>query len=195
MDKNAVISFFDECASNWDNNMIKNSEVISKILDIAEIKSGANVLDVACGTGVLFKDYISRGVRSLTAIDISGEMVKIAKAKFPDIDVIEGDAESYQFKTKFDSIVIYNAFPHFVNDNQLFENLSQHLSASGRLTVAHGMSREAILACHKNKAKPVSKELMTAKELAEKMRLFVNVDTVISNSQMYVVSGSTPVSL
>lgn len=42
------------------------------------------------------------------------------------------------FSELFDSIVIYNAFPHFVNRKLLFENLSKLVKTGARITVAHG---------------------------------------------------------
>lgn len=189
MDKNEISSFFDKFAGSWDKNQVRNEEVIEKILCIAGIKSGVNVLDVACGTGILFGDYYKRNVSSVTAIDISENMVRLAKQKFPEADVICGDAETYKLGKEFDSIVIYNAFPHFVNDKMLIENLSSQLSNGGRLTIAHGCSREEIIECHKESANHVSVDLITAEELAGKMNKCVCVDTVISDSQMYAVSG------
>lgn len=35
-----------------------------------------DVLDIACGTGVLFPDYLKRGEESLTAFGLSPEMTK-----------------------------------------------------------------------------------------------------------------------
>ena len=190
MDKKSVEAFFDACASSWDAEMIRNDDVISCILDIAGVKDGAKVLDVGCGTGVLFNDYLKRNVQSLTAVDISSEMVNIAVRKFPNIKVICGDAENYSFNEKFDCIVVYNAFPHFVDEYALFDNLTKHLNNSGRLTVAHGMSREAITMCHKGKANSISKLLPEADSLSEKLSEFINVDIMISDSEKYVVSGS-----
>ena len=54
MQKKDVIAFFDRCAANWDAEMIKNDEIIEKILDNAEVAEGMDILDVACGTGVMF---------------------------------------------------------------------------------------------------------------------------------------------
>ena len=54
--------------------MIRSAAIIGKILDGAGVAAGKDVLDVACGTGVLFPDYLQRQVGSLTAIDISPEM-------------------------------------------------------------------------------------------------------------------------
>ncbi len=189
MDKNSVITFFNERAPEWDDELIRNDGVINTILDIAGVNEKSSVLDVACGTGVLFDDYLKRNVSSIDAIDISSEMVKSAKVKYPEINVICGDAEEYCFNKEFDCIVIFNAFPHFINERKLFENLTLFLKRSGRLTVAHGMSREAILKCHSGNASHVSKELPPISSLAQFMRSFVEVDVIISNDEMYVISG------
>ena len=71
MNKEDVVKFFDHCAPQWDADMIRDNEIIGKILDLGNVTAGADVLDVACGTGVLFPDYMARGVGSLTGIDIS----------------------------------------------------------------------------------------------------------------------------
>ena len=54
MEKKDVIEFFDRCAPTWDAEMMKDDEIIGAILDNAEVGEGMDVLDVACGTGVLF---------------------------------------------------------------------------------------------------------------------------------------------
>lgn len=189
MDKKSIQSFFDFRAATWDESCVKNEAVISKILDIAQITKGVAVLDVACGTGILFDEYLAKSVSKLTAIDISSEMTRIARSKYPQIEIICGDAEVYSFSSSFDRIVIHNAFPHFVNERRLLENLTKHLKTDGRLTVAHSASREEIIACHAGKAEDVSRELPTANELADTMSEFLSVDKVISNSEMYLVSG------
>jgi demethylmenaquinone methyltransferase/2-methoxy-6-polyprenyl-1,4-benzoquinol methylase len=65
-----IVEFFDRLAPQWDADMIRNDEVINKILDNANVTEGKSVLDVACGTGVLIPDYLERKVSSVTAIDI-----------------------------------------------------------------------------------------------------------------------------
>ena len=79
MEKKDVIAFFDRCAASWDADMIKSDVKIGKILDNAEVGAGMDVLDVACGTGVMFDYYLQRGVASVTGIDIAPEMAKIAE--------------------------------------------------------------------------------------------------------------------
>lgn len=189
MNKEAVISFFDNYAASWDSNIKRNEAVISKILDLAGIEKGKSVLDVACGTGVLLGDYFKRAASSVTAIDISSKMVEIAQKKYPKAQIICGDAQTFAFEKDFDCIVIYNAFPHFTDEGKLFENLSKHLKSGARLTIAHGASREEIIKCHQGAANHISKELVTAEELKEKMNEYICVDSVISDEEMYLVSG------
>ena len=109
MNKQDIIEFFDRAASTWDAEMIKNDCVIEKILDNAEIEEGQDILDVACGTGVMFPYYLQRGVSSVTGVDISSEMSKIAESKFagnPKVQVICADVEAGKFQKKFDRIVV-----------------------------------------------------------------------------------------
>ena len=192
MEKKDIIAFFDRCAPTWDAEMIKSDVKIGKILDNAEVGGGMDVLDVACGTGVLFDYYLERGVASVTGIDISPEMAKIAAEKYAgesSVQVICGDVEEYAFDRKFDRIVVYNAFPHFPYPKRLIKILAGLLKEDGRLTVAHGMSREAIDGHHSGAASKVSNGLMAAESLKRIFDPHFDVEVVISNRHMYQVSG------
>ncbi len=57
MEKKDIIAFFDRCAPSWDAGMVKSDKIIGTILDNAEVGEGMDVLDVACGTGVMFDPY------------------------------------------------------------------------------------------------------------------------------------------
>ena len=186
-----VIAFFDRLAPGWDAEMIRNDEIIRTILDNAGVAAGKDILDVACGTGVLFPDYLKRNVASVTGIDISPKMAQIAKEKFPqpEITILCGDVETAEFGKRFDCIVVYNAFPHFPEPERLIARLSALLKPGGTLTVAHGMSREKIDAHHRGSASHVSNGLMSAEDLAEIFEKHLSVSTVISDENMYQVAG------
>ena len=147
------------------------------------------MLDVACGTGVLFPDYCSRGVTDLTAIDISSQMAQIAREKFPQAEVICGDVENHPFTRKFDRIMVYNAFPHFPDPENLIAVLSSLLNPGGTLTVAHGMSRAAIDHRHEGSASKVSVGLMSDDDLAAIFSKHLTVTVKISNDCMYQVTA------
>ncbi len=188
MEKKQIAEFFDRCAPWWDDDMIRNEEFIAAILNNGGIREGVHVLDVACGTGVLFPDYLKRGAASVTGIDLSPEMAKIAAAKFPQVKVLCGDVEETDFGRQFDCVMVYNAFPHFPDPEKLIETLAKLVRPGGKLSVAHGMSRAALTDHHK-RATAVSIDLIHERDLAAIFSKWFDVDVIISTDQMYQVSG------
>ena len=191
MDTKQIISFFNQYAPVWDANMVRNEEVLSTILDNAQVTAGKTVLDVATGTGVLIPDYLARGAASVTAVDISDEMIRIAKSKFQrdNLEFFCCDVFDLPCDLQYDCIVVYNAFPHFPDPSALIAHLTRLLKAGGTLTIAHGMSRQALAAHHSGAARAVSVELLHEDELAELMSPHLTVTVKISDHRMYQVCG------
>ena len=100
-----------------------------------------------------------------------------------------GDAEAFDFKDEFDCIVIYNAFPHFVDRDKLFKNLLKCLRTDGRITVAHGMGRDALIRHHSGSAKNVSTVLPEIEEMVRLMSKYFDVDVSISTDDIYIASA------
>lgn len=204
MDKRDIVAFFDRCAPQWDAEMIRNDEIIGGILDGAEVKEGKHILDVACGTGVLVPDYLKRDVATVTGIDISTEMIRIARGKYShekfaggdfsqkDLEKVKficGDVEEIVFGQQFDCIMIYNAFPHFPEPERLIHRLASFLKPEGTLTVAHGMSRAMIDRHHEGAASKVSLGLMHEDELVQIFEKDLEITVKISDDRMYQVTG------
>lgn len=189
--KEDVIAFFDMLAPSWDEAQIRDMKKINAILDYAKVNEGVDVLDVACGTGVLIPDYLDRNVNKVTAVDISSEMIKIAKQKCQDnrVAFFCFDIEEIRLPDLYDTCMVYNAFPHFANPASLIQCLANKLKMGGRLTIAHSMSRRQLDSHHAGPARKVSNGLMHEDELAKLFAAFFEVDVKISNEQMYVVSG------
>lgn len=191
MDKKEMKVFFDRLASNWDEDCYHDEAKINKILDYAGITAGVSVLDVACGTGVLFPYYLQRNVKQIVGVDISTEMIAEAAKKFDDprMKLISSDIESAVFDKKFDRCVIYSALPHFEDPAHLIRFLADNLLPGGRLTVAHSESRAIIDDRHLNHACSVSMGLLPEDELAKLFEPYFIVDVILSNDEMYIVSG------
>ncbi|MBQ3384711.1 MAG: class I SAM-dependent methyltransferase [Erysipelotrichaceae bacterium] len=190
--KNEVIAFFDRLSAGWDSHMVRNERAINRIIDNGRVRENMNVLDVACGTGVLIPDYLKRNVNSVTAIDISKGMTDIAAAKFADeekVEVVCGDVMEYCPDKKFDCIVVYNALPHFESPEELIKKLAGLLETDGCLTIAHGMSFARLSRHHDNVSEDVSNPLTTAWELADIMSRYLKVTVVVSDDEMYQVAG------
>lgn len=191
MNKKEIITFFDNCAPTWDQRMIRKEDIIKLILDNAKITAGEDILDVACGTGVLIPDYLNRKVGSATGIDISPRMIEIAKKKYqhPNIQLMCSDIETTTLPKKFDCIVVYNSFPHFPNPERLISLLSSHLKKGGRLTIAHSMNRERLIQHHSGAARNISIDLPSIEDLAAIFKKYLFLEIAISDDQMYQVVG------
>ena len=190
MNKQEITAFFDRCALQWDSHLVTDDNKLTAILDAADIRPGDTVLDVACGTGVLFPYYLARDVGGVTAVDISPEMVRIAAEKNhdPRVKIFCGDAETMPVTQQHDRCVVYNAFPHFSEPEQLVARLAVWVKPGGRLTVAHGMSLETLHRHHAG-ARHVSREMLTAGELAAVFAPWFSVDITVSDDEKYIVSG------
>ena len=186
-----IISYFDQASATWDQELVHDDQKINTILDYAQIHDNVRVLDVACGTGVLFPDYLARNVAQITGVDISSGMIAKAREKFQDprIELLCADVQFLSFDTPFDCCMVYNAVPHFQFPSLLLGCLAKDLRDGGRLTIAHGMSRRQLDQHHSGSAHAVSVGLMPEDELRRLMAPLFEVDVMVSNEQMYVVSG------
>lgn len=192
MEKQKVIEYFDQCAPTWDTICVPRPEVVEQILDNAKIQEGMRILDVACGTGVLFPYYLNRNAASITGVDISPKMVQCAREKFAScsrITLLCADVEELSFAEGFDFIMVHNAFPHFPDGKRLLRTLASFTNAHGRLTIAHSISRETINSRHEAQAQEVSVGLISAEELAGLFPADFDVDVILSNDVLYEVSG------
>lgn len=78
------------------------------VLDAAGVTTGNNVLDVACGTGVVAGEALGRvgPTGSVTGLDINPGMLAVAASIEPGISWIEGDARQLPFEDdEFDAVV------------------------------------------------------------------------------------------
>lgn len=191
MNKKEIIAFFNRQASEWDAHMIKSDRKINYILDAAGVYENGVVLDVACGTGVLFPYYLERNVAKIVGVDFSSEMVRIAVSKCcdPRVEVICGDIETIPVRIQCDCCVVYNAFPHFEEPVRLLGQLSKWIKPNGRLTIAHGMSLEALARHHEKRAQHVSRDMLTPQEMKKIASPWFDIDIEISDDEKYVVSG------
>lgn len=188
--KDNVARFFDSTAKDWDKINKPASEILEKIADIAGISENLSVLDVGCGTGVMFPFYLKRNVKSLTAVDVSEEMLRIAQKKFPgeSISFVQSDIVNFDDGKRYDCVITHNAFPHFLRQREATEKLKALTSPGGTLTVAHSISRENVLKCHEN-IPDISLELPEARTLADMFGEEFEAFTILSDEKCYIVSA------
>ncbi len=96
-------------------------------------------LDVGCGTGVLLALVgEQRKAAKLFGIDLSEEMIKIARAKLGDkADLRVSDSERLPFEDeKFDLITCTFSFHHYPNPTAVLTGMKRVLSPNGKLIIA-----------------------------------------------------------
>lgn len=191
MDKQKVTEFFDRLAPTWDEGSAHSDETIAHILDNTGVRAGNDVLDIACGTGVLVPHYLARRVQSVVGVDISEKMLAEARRKIPSPQVrfLCADAETYPFEPNYDICVVYNAFPHFPNPEALVKNLASALRPGGTLTIAHGSSRETIDKGHMGSAREVSVHLPSDEAFKKLLEPYFNVSLFVSDGTMLQIVG------
>ncbi len=193
MEQQKIIDFFNKASATWDSIAFDNTEKINRILDYSDFNESPNVLDVACGTGVLTLFLLERGASHITGIDISPEIIRLAKKKFfgnNNIKFLTGSAENMCFEEKFDYIIIFDAFPHFCNKQRVIESVAKHIKPDGRLTIAHSMGRAQLDELHQKTAGQVSDKMVSAKELSELLSPYFCVDTAVDDDDIFIVSAT-----
>ena len=167
MDKNAKIQreFFNELAPDWRKGY-PVSEAVFNDLFSSFILSGATVLDVGCGTGVL-SGYLAKRCRFVDAIDLSDKMIERAKKEVCYPNISFSVADFYTFSGTYDFIFVFDAYPHFADKEAFAKQASRLLQPGGTLVIAFDESREKIDAHHHGMADGLSVGLRSPREEAE----------------------------
>jgi SAM-dependent methyltransferase len=110
-----------------------------KVADAARLEPGQNVLDVACGTGVLARRVLDRVGPSgaVTGLDRNEGMLAVARRKAPAIAWRSGRAESLPFdEGAFDAVVSQFGLMFFDDQEKALGEMWRVLRPGGHLAVA-----------------------------------------------------------
>lgn len=122
-------------------------EWVSTVADAARIQPGERVLDLACGTGVLAREVLSRtgAAEFITGLDPSAGMLEVAKQLAPGVEWRQGMAESLPFRdASFDVVVSQFGLMFFADRFEAVRQALRVLRPRGRLAFAVWDSLENI---------------------------------------------------
>lgn len=146
--------FFDLLAAEWDLMFTaEDLERLARIVERLHIERGMDIVDLGCGTGVLF-DMLRRRVGpegSVTGVDFSLQMAVRAHRNFPfsNINVIDADAIELPFADScFDMGVAFAAFPHFSNQQQAIAEIHRVLKGGAKFYILHLSSSGEVADIH-----------------------------------------------
>lgn len=166
--------FYDRLAAEWDLNFTaEDLERLSLIVTKLGVESGMSILDVGCGTGVLF-DMLRRLVGddgSVTGVDFSFQMVRMAHRNFPfsNVNVVDADATALPFAdSTFDMGISFDAFAHFRSQQKALEEAHRVLKPGAKFYIIHLISSTELSELHQEIGGAIrNDELPPAKKMRE----------------------------
>ena len=179
--------YFDALASKWDSFGGPKEAFITSLIASLPIKESDVVLDLACGTGVLTKALLNSPAKHIIGLDLSTEMIRLAKSKFEDprVEFIQGDF--YQFNQAVDHIICFNAYPHFLDIEEFARIAASSIKVGGILCIVHDLGRKQLDAHHDAHAKGVSRHLLPVEEESKVFQKDFEVLEIIDNEDEYKI--------
>ena len=109
------------------------------LLDLIDVQPGMTCLDLGCGNGALTAELSQIGL-SVTGLDASPELLKIARAQHPDLQFVQGDAADFSLKEPVD-VIFSNAVFHWIDagrQENLLSCIYRALRPGGQLIFEFG---------------------------------------------------------
>lgn len=167
--------FFDRMAAEWDlDYTAEDLERLSRLVDSMDVAAGSHILDLGCGTGILF-DMLRRktGERgTVTGVDFSIQMVKRAHRNFPfeNVNVVDADVVALPFADKtFDLSVGFRAFPHFEDKSKALAEIHRVLKPGGKLCFIHLVSSKQLAMHHHRQGGVVADDTIPTADQMQKL--------------------------
>jgi SAM-dependent methyltransferase len=129
-DKHKEIAFFDAHATSGEYDVFTpqaNARLIGSFVRLSRLQRGARVVDLGCGSGA-FTELLRQAGYSSVGVDISPKLVAIGRKKYPNLELIEGDAERLPFpKVSFDGVLLSALVHHFPDPIRLIAEVHRVL--------------------------------------------------------------------
>ncbi len=123
--------------NEWEDACIKtrrNTQQRSKRISEFNIKDSDKVLDLGCGDGLNVTILRENGIKNVVGIDISKNLIKIAKKNNPHNTFALGSAEKLPFKDgTFNIVFVDSVFHHLLKYDKAIKEIKRILKRGGFL--------------------------------------------------------------
>jgi ubiquinone/menaquinone biosynthesis C-methylase UbiE len=129
--------------AEWYSNHVENPDsyhqqvVLPNLLRLMDIKKGTTILDLACGSGFFANEFFKAGAM-VTGLDISSELVALAKQRFPK-DIHFNVAPAHKLQTiansSVDMVTLVLAIQNIAEVKEMLAEVSRVLKPKGKMFV------------------------------------------------------------
>jgi ubiquinone/menaquinone biosynthesis C-methylase UbiE len=145
-------SYFNAIAAEWDNGEIDTYGTLKDLLSQLQLEKTHAVLDLGCGTGVLFPllRQLTLGRTKLFAVDFAHRMtLEAARKSHRSFRILCGCAQHLPFSDDtFDRIIAFHVFPHIHHKVQALQECRRVMRPGGKLGIIHLHSSHEINSIH-----------------------------------------------
>jgi ubiquinone/menaquinone biosynthesis C-methylase UbiE len=190
--------YFDRYAHEWDQFYdTETKDKLEKLINSFRLKKGSKVLDLGCGTGILFPSILRAVGKKgrLFGVDFSPKMLLEARRKFQDANIVLvcAPAENLPFLPEsFDYVIAFASFPHFQSKVKAIGEIGRVMKKGGILFIAHLLSRKELKEHHRQSGdEEVRNDVLPAEKILRcmlKKKGFKKI-TIVDEPSLYLVCG------
>lgn len=112
-------------------------QIFDDLIALADLPARARLIEIGCGTGQATLPLAQRGF-GITCVELGGQLAAVAQRKlacFPNVEVINGDFETWQpERAGFDAVVVFTAF-HWISPEVRYTKTAELLCDRGKLAI------------------------------------------------------------
>ena len=144
--------YFDDTVDLFEAPLPKGvPERLRTTVKASGLRSGERVLDVGTGTGILISFILKYGPSEIHACDLSENMLKRVKEKFPRVIVHLCDIRDLPLPDDSLDLVFINAcFSNIKDKSKSLDNIYRLVRRQGRLVISHPLGRDFIVELKKH---------------------------------------------
>jgi len=109
---------------------------VRHLLDAAQLTGDSRALEVGCGPGHITAMMAARGA-TVTGVDLVPAMIETARARHPDLEFVEANAEQLPFASDtFDVVLVNCLIRHLAHPDVVCTEIRRVLTPGGRFVFA-----------------------------------------------------------
>jgi SAM-dependent methyltransferase len=156
-DKAKEIAFFDRHAAADDYNVFtpaSNARLIDSFKRLSGLPAGARVADLGCGSGA-FTQLLRQAGFDAVGVDISSKLIAVGRAKYPGLELIEGDIENLPFPAgSMDGVLLSGVIHHFPDPRRCVAEVHRVLRKGGRFMAFDPNRRNPFMWLYRDRSSP-----------------------------------------